>query len=198
MKRMQGNYTRAIVIVHGKCEFIMSQYIKNNLRLKMEILADKKGKKSIQITSLKQYLKKQGFESLDEFIQKFDDIEYNYEINSFINFKIFIIMDTDDCTDHQAKEFKNKNIFKKAWYYQYVVPIYDSPNLDTILKKCEVLPNRKIKDDEKVRIYTKAFPIDKNYQTSDLSQLKELSQKLSKDKNTNLEIFIDYCLRCKV
>jgi len=53
MKRMQGNYTKAIVIAHGKCEYIMASYIKNNLRLKMEILADKKGSKSIQITSLK-------------------------------------------------------------------------------------------------------------------------------------------------
>ena len=37
MRQIKPNYTKAIVVVHGKCEYIMCQYIKNNLRLKMEI-----------------------------------------------------------------------------------------------------------------------------------------------------------------
>lgn len=45
------NYTKAVVIVHGKSEKQICQYIKNKLRLKMEIYSDKNGEKAIQITS---------------------------------------------------------------------------------------------------------------------------------------------------
>ena len=52
----QFHYTKAVVIVHGKSEKQICQYIKNKLRLKIEILSDKNGEKSIQITSLKNIL----------------------------------------------------------------------------------------------------------------------------------------------
>jgi len=196
MTLIKGNYTKAIVIVHGKCELIMTQYIKNNLRLKMEITSDKKGSKSIQITSLLNYLERQEFATFSGFINKFSDIEYDEEIDDFVNFKIFTIMDTDDCSPQQAKGYKNKKMFKGHWLYPYIIPIYNSPNLDEILKTCNVLPNHKIKDDEKVKVYNKIFPIDRNYIKTDAEQLRELVIKLSKDRNTNLEEFINYCLSC--
>ena len=196
MKLIKGNYTKAIVIVHGKCELIMAQYIKNNLRLKMEIQADKKGNKSIQITSLMNYLNRQEFATRLEFDNKFFDIDYDEDTKKFINFKIFIIMDTDDCSPQEAKDYKNANMFNTHWLAPYIVPIYNAPNLDEILKSCGVLPNSKIKDDEKTKLYNKAFPIDRNYKKTDAEQLRELSQKLLKNQNTNLEEFINYCLSC--
>ena len=41
--------TVAIVVAHGKSELIMSQYIKSNLRLPIEIYSEKNGRQNIQI-----------------------------------------------------------------------------------------------------------------------------------------------------
>lgn len=49
----QLNYTKAIVIVQGKSEKQICQYIKSKLRLKMEIVSNNNGESSIQITSIR-------------------------------------------------------------------------------------------------------------------------------------------------
>ena len=49
----QLNYTKAVVIVAGKSEKQICQFIKSKLRLKFDIFSDKNGEKGIQITSLK-------------------------------------------------------------------------------------------------------------------------------------------------
>lgn len=59
----QLNYTKAVIIVHGKSEKQICQYIKNKLRLKIEIYSDKNGEKAIQITSLKNTLNNKIFKS---------------------------------------------------------------------------------------------------------------------------------------
>ena len=69
MKKL--NYTKAVVIVHGKSEKQICQYIKNKLRLKIEIFSDKNGEKSIQITSLKNILNNKIFKSYRTFIRTF-------------------------------------------------------------------------------------------------------------------------------
>lgn len=98
------NYTKAVVIVHGKSEKQICQYIKNKLRLKMEIYSDKNGEKAIQITSLKNTLNNKIFKSFKNFIKTYEDIKLtNDEKNIDDEFKIFIIMDTDDCTEKQKK-----------------------------------------------------------------------------------------------
>lgn len=98
------NYTKAVVIVHGKSEKQICQYIKNKLRLKMEIYSDKNGEKAIQITSLKNTLNNKIFKSFKNFIKTYEDIKLtNDEKNINDEFKIFIIMDTDDCTEKQKK-----------------------------------------------------------------------------------------------
>ena len=95
----QFHYTKAVVIVHGKSEKQICQYIKNKLRLKIEIFSDKNGEKSIQITSLKNILNNTIFKSFKSFIKTFDDVELTCDGKSLDDdFKIFIIMDTDDKT----------------------------------------------------------------------------------------------------
>ena len=51
-KKISLNYCKAVVIVHGKSEYLMVQHIKSSLHLPIEIYAKKKGNNSIQITSL--------------------------------------------------------------------------------------------------------------------------------------------------
>lgn len=128
------NYTKALVIVHGKSEKQICQYIKNKLRLKIEIYSDKNGEKSIQITSLKNTLNNKIFKSYRNFINTFEDIELIDNKNINKDFKIFIIMDTDDCSEEEKRKFINKEMFKGHWAYDYIVPIYNIPELETVLQ----------------------------------------------------------------
>lgn len=52
------NYTRCAVIVHGKSEFALVKYIYTNLHLPVKIIAKDKGRGSIQINGLPEYLMK--------------------------------------------------------------------------------------------------------------------------------------------
>ena len=124
----QLNYTKAVVIVHGKSEKQICQYIKNKLRLKIEIYSDKNGEKAIQITSLKNTLNNKIFKSFRNFIKVYEDIKL-----------------TDD---------------------------------------------RKFIDDK-----FKIFPTDPKYENTDEIQIKQLLHTLKKQKNTNLNEFLDFCLK---
>ena len=192
MRRL--NYTKAVVIVHGKSEKQICQYIKNKLRLKIEIYSDKNGEKAIQITSLKNTLNNKIFKSYRNFINTFEDIELtadNKKINNDI--KIFIIMDTDDCSETEKKKFINKEMFKGHWAYDYIVPIYNIPELETVLTEAKI-PFTKTGVKRK-KEYIKLFPTDPKYTKTDEVQIKELLNTLKKQKNTNLNDFLDFCLK---
>lgn len=70
------NYTRCAVIVHGKSEFILVKYIYTNLHLPVKIIAKDKGRGSIQINGLSDYLNKKQFTSLKEFADAYS-VEYD-------------------------------------------------------------------------------------------------------------------------
>ncbi len=197
MGKYEPCYLKAIVIVHGKSEKQICEYIKSNLRIKMEIISDKKGEKSIQITSLKNILNNTVFGKYKNFITKYDDIKLEKEgkknrIDSA--FRIFIIMDTDDCTDAQKKEYINKDMFKKHWAYEYIVPIYDSPDLEAVLVKAKIKFERK--GIERKKEYIKIFPTEQKYSTREVIELKKFCQDLKQVKDTNMDEFIDFCLNC--
>lgn len=191
MRRL--NYTKAVVIVHGKSEKQICQYIKNKLRLKIEIYSDKNGEKAIQITSLKNTLNNKIFKSYRNFINTFEDIELIDNKNINKDFKIFIIMDTDDCSEEEKRKFINKEMFKGHWAYDYIVPIYNIPELETVLTDAKV-PFTKTGVKRK-KEYIKLFPTDPKYTKTDEVQIKELLNKLKKQKNTNLNEFLDFCLK---
>lgn len=190
----QLNYTKAIVIVHGKSEKQICQYIKSKLRLKMEIVSNNNGESSIQITSVKQILNNTVFKSYNSFIKEYEDVKLSNNNKSLDeDFKIFIILDTDDCTEKQKSAFINKEMFKSHWAYDHIVPIYDSPNLEEVLKKANV-PFTKTGDKRK-KEYVKLFPTDPKYEKSDEIQIQELCDNLKKQTNTNLNEFLDFCLK---
>ena len=146
----EANYLKAVAVVHGKSELQICQYIKQKLRLNIEIESDKKGEKAIQITSLKNTLNKKYFQKQSEFLKKFDIIKLDEKGRKIADdFKIFIIMDTDDCTGKQIKAFKNKEMFKGHWAYDYIVPIYNSQNLKEVLVKAGIPFERKGKEKRK-------------------------------------------------
>lgn len=197
----KGNYLKAIVIVHGKSEFQMCDFIKRKLKLKIEIVSKNKGANSIQISSIMKRLKGKDIDTLDNFKNTYkDDLEI--KDNKIIidkDFRIFIIMDTDDCKEEEKNNFINKNMFKNYWAHKYIVPIYNITNLEDVLVKSKVIDKNTIKNKRDKKDYIKIFPTDDKYTKNDTIQIQEFYQKLLKVKNiSNMYIFIKFCLDNKL
>lgn len=197
----KGNYLKAIVIVHGKSEFQMCDFIKRKLKLKIEIVSKNKGANSIQISSIMKRLKGKDIDTLDNFKNTYkDDLEI--KDNKIIidkDFRIFIIMDTDDCKEEEKNNFINKNMFKNYWAHKYIVPIYNIRNLEDVLIKSKVIDKNTIKNKRDKKDYIKIFPTDNKYTKNDTIQIQEFYQKLLKVKNiSNMYIFIKFCLDNKL
>lgn len=190
------NYLNGIVICHGKSELCVAKYITTNLHLRIKTHARDKGENSIQITGLMKELKKKPFDKLSSLIDKFGEVEYSGRGKNLklSNFKLFIIMDTDDCTDKQKEDFISGAMFADHWLHEYIFPIYSIESLEDVMVDVGLMKER-ISDAEKGKYYTKVFPINPKPLSNDtLQEVKTLRQKIEKSRKTNLNTFIDYCL----
>lgn len=52
-------------------------------------------------------------------------------------------MDVDDCTEDEKRKFKDKSMFDGHWLKDYIVPIYNDPNLEETMKKASIPINKK-------------------------------------------------------
>lgn len=155
------NYLKAVVIVHGKSELQMCEFIKNNLRIKMEFISNNKGKSSMQISGLLKRLNGKDIKGFNSFCKKYEDEIEIINDKLSTNFKMFIIMDTDDCSEEEKNNYKNKTMFKKHWAYNYICPIYNDGNLEEVLIKAGI--KYKSKSFKKMkREYIEIFPTDRN------------------------------------
>ncbi|OQB99562.1 MAG: hypothetical protein BWX78_01705 [Firmicutes bacterium ADurb.Bin099] len=175
--------TRVMTIAHGKSEYIICRSIKSNLRIKHEIYAEKKGEKSIQINGLMNVLKNEIFKSYNSFIRYYPDIEHKK--SKLIDFNLFIIMDLDDCNKEMQEKFKSKEMFKKHWLFDYIVPIYNNPNLENTMSDAGISVDRK-------RDYIKVFPT--NHGDLDLLTARDFCESLKKCKSSNLWEYVEYCI----
>ena len=196
MQKRKPNYLKCIVIVHGKSEKQICEYIKSNMRLHMEIIGKSKGENSIQINGLQTFFNKdKRFATYKDFINFFQDVEIvtqekKKKIASY--FKIFIIMDTDDCSENQKKKYISKELFKGHWAYEYIVPIYNSPELESVMVKAGIKFEKKGK--ERKKEYIKIFPTDKKNMCNQSVELNIFAKDLVDVKETNLDEFVKYCI----
>ncbi len=195
MTRRKPNYLKCIVIVHGKSEKQICNYIKSKLRFHMEIIGKEKGQKSIQINGLQNLFNKdKRLSAYNDFITYFSDVEIEGKKNKIASyFKIFVIMDTDDCSDEQRKKYISKELFKGHWAYDYIVPIFNSPDLENTMVKAGIKFEKK--GDERKKEYIKIFPTDKKYMKNESVELSSFAKNLSIIKETNMEYFINYCIQ---
>ncbi len=139
-------------IVHGRSELHLCSAIRSNLRIKHIIHSKDKGKCSIQVTSIMRELELSSLfnmKTLKEFSNK-HDIQYDCKKKKLVNFKLFIIMDLDDCNPSQREKFKDKSMFKGHILYDYIEPIFNAPNLEATMKDIGIEVNAK-------RDYVKIF-----------------------------------------
>ena len=101
-------------------------------------------------------------------------------------------MDTDDeeLTPIDIANFKNKNMFKGHWAYDYIVPIYNTKNLEDVLLKAKII-NKTFKDKKE---YAKIFPINNNASTADKEQIQNMYNLLKPINNTNMDILLEFLL----
>jgi len=175
-------------IVHGKSELLMCSSVKSNLKIKHEIHAKDKGRHSIQINSVMKELNSTKFSmALKNFSEKYD-IAYDYKNKKLIDFKLFIIMDLDDCTLEKVKQFKDGSMFKGHPLYDYIVPIYNDPNLEKTMQDIGINIDLK----EKTKGYIRIFPTNKG--DLDIHMAEQFTDKLKSCKNSNLYSYFEYCV----
>lgn len=172
-----------MTIVHGKSEFAICSSIKSNLRLPQEIIANSKGRSSIQITGLMNVLNDNRFKNIRAFKNEYSRIEAKK--NELVNFQLFIIMDTDDCTELQKNSFIDKSMFKSHWLYPYIVPIYNSPNLEQTMKEANIPIVKKSE-------YIQIFPT--NHGDLDLDKAEAFLEALKRCKNSNMSVYVKRCI----
>ncbi len=185
-------YTKCAVIVHGKSEFQLIRFIYTNLHLPVKIISKDKGKGSIQINGLKDFLNKKQFRTLSGFANEYS-VEYVKKDKKLKNFKLFIIMDTDDCSERSKNEYVSGEMFREHPLQEYIVPIYNITNLEDVMIKAGIMIKR-IPDSEKGAYYSKIFPINTEPLSSDtLIQIRLFASKIKGVKQTNMLEFIEYC-----
>ena len=178
------SYQNTMVIVHGLSELTICKSIKSNLRLPQELISRDNGRHSIQITSVMSVLNDSRFRSFAAFTRSFPAIEHQKK--ELKNFQLFIIMDTDDCTVEQKADFVSGAMFRDHWLSPYIVPIYNSPNLEATMRAANIPITRK-------KEYITIFPM--NNGDLDIARAKELLGKLKDCPDTNMDTYIETCIQ---
>ena len=59
-----------------------------------------------------------------------------------MNFKLFIIMDTDDCSQPNRIAYEDGSLFSRHILAPYIIPIYNNPNLEATLSNAGIIPKK--------------------------------------------------------
>ena len=185
-------FYKSALIVHGKSEFHLVRFIYTNLHLSVKIISKDKGRGSIQINGLKELLNKKCHRTLSAFSKEYS-VEYDKKEKKLKNFKLFIIMDTDDCSEKNKSEFISGEMFRGHPLQEYIVPIYNITNLEDVMIKAGIMIKR-ISDSEKGTYYSKIFPINTEPVSNDtLKQIRLFASKIKGVKQTIMLEFVEYC-----
>ena len=188
-----AQYKKAAVMVHGKSERYLASYIYTNLHLPVVIIDKNNGRNSIQINALKNILSSKPYNNLKSFADEYS-VEYDRKEKALKNFKLFIIMDTDDCSEKTREDYISGKLFENSCLKEYIVPIFNSPNLEEVMIKSGIM-TKKIQDSQKGSYYSKIFPINQDPFSNDtLDQIRLFLKRLENVKETNLQEYIYYCL----
>lgn len=176
------NSPKCLVVCHGKTEMLFVNHIKSVLRTNAKIDAEKKGRNSIQITSLMKFLNRYPYKDEESF-------KSHYHIADMKGFKIFPIMDCDDCTMTEKINYINKSMFNKHWMHKYIHPIHNTNNLEDVFSSTN-LPMYSRKND-----VVKIFPLKKGLSKEE--SILIVKDELEKTKDSNLNELIDFMYKNK-
>lgn len=104
-----------------------------------------------------------------------------------------MIMDTDDCSNEQKNSFISKKMFQSHWAYDYIIPVFNTPDLESVLVKAGIKFEKRGLDRKKE--YIRIFPTDKKHSCCEGVELRDFVRNLEKVKDTNLYEFVRFCLK---
>lgn len=175
-----------VVIVHGKSERAICNNVRTNLKIVQKEFARVNGRSSIQITGLMKELKSGCFANKRRFQEEYSTAFDGRQLHE--GFKLFIIMDVDDCPEEQKEAFKDKSMFLGHWLYDYIVPIYNEPNLEQTMSDIGIGIDKHNKSK-----YEDVFPIVQNGK-NDPEKIKRLYDQLKDCKRSNLDVYVKHRL----
>lgn len=160
----------------------------------VKIIAKDKGRGSIQINGLLDCLNRPQFLSIKRFVREYS-VEYDSKSKRLVNFKLFIIMDTDDCDESARRKYISSEMFQGHPLKEYIVPIYNITNLEDVMIRSGIMVKR-IPVSQKGTYYTKIFPINTEPLSADtVNQIRTFAMKINGIKETNMLEFIEYCFQ---
>lgn len=190
------NYMRALIIVNGKSKKKICQYVIQNLRLNIKIKEDKQEFKSTKFNGIMNVFNDNQHKTVDAFYSSYKGIEIEGKgpIKKIKNFKIFVILDLDECSEEEKQQYLNKTMFKNHWMYEYIIPIFNEKNLEEVLIDCKVPYEKKEFKDSK-KDYLHVFPIKNKFKQkkTDRAEIQEFRNMIKDSKKTNLKELLDYC-----
>jgi len=179
-------HVRTIVVAHGASEVILCESIKANLRLPMEIISENGGSKCIQINALRNFFSEDNF---SKHIEQFSK-SHRFQIENnrmLVNTTIFTIMDTDDCKSNTLDCYKNGDLFSESPYSSMIVPIFNSPKLDSVMEEMGFAIDTR----QKRKSYERIFP----GENGNVEAALKLLDNVTGIKNSNLNIFLEHCVK---
>ncbi len=187
--KRQPIQTHVMIIAHGQSELVICNSIGSNLRIKQHCIARDRGKTSIQVGGLRNFLNSdRRFADPNGFSNEFDDVCMKKRLPS--EFRLFPIMDLDDCPVSMREAYCTKRLFQGHWLDPVITPIFCSPNLEEVMNKIGI-PVTKKKD------YIQLFPTNHGDDLN-LETAIEFADKLETHDCTNLEVYVNYCIEiCK-
>lgn len=181
-------YIKALIFLSDRTGYKLCQYIQQNLKLKVK-LYDCIEKDIMEVL----YDNEHG--TFNEFIKKYMvEIKRSMQLQEINDFKIYIVMDLDKFSnDEEVKMFLDKSMFKEYWAYDYIVPIYSETNLKEIILESSIHSEIKFKENKE---YIKVFPFANKFDlnVSDREEVELLKNLIQKNRKTNLNNLLDYCL----
>ena len=128
-----------------------------------------------------QFLNRREFKTKKQFENKFKIV-----VNSHT--KIFIIMDTDDCSAIESENYKIGKMFNRYWGSSYIHPIFSTLNLEDVISRTQLDIYHQKKDAVKI------FPqnmLDKH------EGIMHVYQAFKKTNNTNFDEVFEYLIQNK-
>lgn len=174
---------RTIVVCHGRSEVKIVEYLKQNLRIPIEILSENKGKNSIQIgKSLDRFLN--TYLSTKRQLDELGEIEYVQKYP--VKLKIFILMDLDDVNDsNMVDNYKNGQLFSKFKFAKSIVPLYE------VIGSMGYNPPKHKRDKNKA--YTRMFS-----DGGTVESVEKFLEDCKKCKKTNMELLVQHVINYAV
>lgn len=177
--------THVMTIAHGQSELAICKHISSNLRIKQPCIARDGGKTSIQIGGLRNLLDTdRRLANPQSFSREFDDVCMIKGLPN--NFRLFPIMDLDDCPKSMQIAYRTNRLFDGHWLSSVITPIFCAPNLEEVMKRIGIPITRK-------KEYIQIFPTNHGDYLN-LETAAEFAHELGKHDCTNLGVYVNYCI----